>query len=497
MFDKALTFGGWPGLLLLLLGNVAGVSIWSICVLTRRYREAFYVSIMAFPFTFYAARAAGIRVYDAPDFDQRIGLSTLLILSLFLILLVTGRIRRPKDRLSRSIESLLWLFAISLTASQFASHEPFAAVMLSIGAAWQFVVLFYLLFSLIRRERDLFALLNSLFVFSLLNIVVRVVAKGERLIVPLSLQTAGDAAAFGAEAGRVGSGALGPGPQYAAYLAIFISLALGVYFATRKSIYLGYVALMFVELLNTFTRGGLFVLTLLLLLFWFKRTRSKAAAVGLLAVAVLIIAWPIVYKYAVFRGFSINVVGVGSFSLRMDLIKMFVSEYHFSWWGHGILKPTLFELAPWLIVPIHNTYLEVLDTCGPLTLLFFVALSIYMVLAAIRGCRLRMPRPGNEPLSTRLAPFVLIALLQWIVYANTTSTSILAYFPYEGMSVFWIVGFLPSLCFSMQRRAGAMVADRRRRMAVGRRSATLNLHPVANRRRRLVSDGTGPSETID
>jgi hypothetical protein len=486
MFEKALSFGGWPGLILLLVGNVAGIAVWSLCVFTRRYRLALYVSIVMFPFSFYAGRAAGVLAYAIPDWDQRIGLTTFLISMQFVVLLVTGQVERPGLRVGRWIEYLLWLFAITLTVSQFATHSPFSAIMLSIGAAWQYVALFYLLTSLIRREVDLLALLNAMFVFSILNIVVRVVAKGERVIIPLSLATAGESVTFGADAGRVGSGALGPAAAYAGYLAIFITLALGVYFATQKHIYLAYVALMFVELLNTFTRGGLFILALLALLLGFKRTRPAMFKVALAVTVFVAIGWPVIRRYAAFRGFSVNVMEVGNFSLRMDLTNMFLHNYHFSWWGGGILKPTLFELAPWLIVPIHNAYLELLDTCGALTFGVFVVLSLVLLFAAVRVCMLRALSDAGDGPSIRLAPFALIALLQWIVFANTTSTSILAYYPYEGTAVFWTVACLPLLCIAIRRRSSLMEAGARRRVAVRRRATRPRWRPVVACQRPVI-----------
>lgn len=463
MFDKVLAFGGWPGLVLLLGGTFFGTAAWLTCVVTGRYRSAFFVSIAIFPFSFYAGRAAGVRAFSAPDFDQFLGLTTLLLLTLFIILVATGRVRRGHGMLATSIEVILWIFAIALTASQLATHTALEGLFLSIGAAWQFVALFYLLTSLVLKERDFLSLLNALFFFSLLNIVVRVVAKGESFFVRLSSPTAGDATTFGADVGRVGSGALGPAMSYAGYLAMFITLALGVYFMTRKPIYLLYIGLMLMELLNTFTRGGLFVLFLLALLVFFRQTRSATLRVILPFVGLLAVSWPVVGAYVVFRGFSFDVMDLSNFSLRVELTRRFLSEYQFSWWGNGILQPTMFELRPWLIVPVHNAYLEILDACGPVVFGLFVLLSVLVVFAAIRACRSGRARSLRHPGLNGIAPFVLIALLQWIAYANTTSTSILAYYPYEGTAVFWIVAVVPVLLLAMRRREALQTRDFRQR----------------------------------
>jgi hypothetical protein len=471
---KALIFGGWPGLILLLAGNAAAVGFYAFYVFCGRYRKALCTTIITFPFTFYAGRAAGILAYEIPDFDQRVGLSTFLVCGLFLIMLLRGKLRRPTGSLSRSIEWLVWIFAISVTIGQFVTHDAWAATFLSIGAAWQFLALFYVLVAVVRRDADVFALLNSLFLFSLFNVLVRVIAKGEPLIVSLSSSSAGTSGTFGSDAGRVGSGALGPAVSYAGYLTILITLALGVFFVSRRRIYLVYCVAMFVELLNTFTRGGLFVLGLLGLLLWFKRTRKIAVKVTIAAAIVLAIAWPFVYRYATLRGFSFQVTNVSTFQLRVELTKMFLNDYHFSWWGNGILRQTIFQLTPWLSVPIHNAYLEILDVCGIVPTIAFSLISILALVAAFRVASLHRTRGARA--SLRIAPFAFIALLQWIIFANTTSTSVLAYYPYEGTAIFWILIALPS-ALDRARRAGIPVSRAVRpamlHVAVDRRSPAM------------------------
>jgi len=476
MLEKALLYGGWPGFVLLLVGNCVAAGAWLFYVVTKRYRRALYVTFMAFPFTFYAGRAAGLLAFGIPDFDQRVGLSTFMIIALFGVMLLAGKLRRAQKGLPRWIEYCTWLYVVTLTIGQFVTHDAWAAAFLSIGAAWQYLCLLYLLVSLVRRSSDIANLLNSLFVFSLFNILVRVVAKGESLIVSLSSPTAGSSGTFGAEAGRVGSGALGPGVSYAGYLAIFITLALGMYFNSRHKIYLVYIAMMFVELLNTFTRGGIFVLGVLVVLVSFRMTRKMLLRIAIPAFAVIAIAWPAIYRYATFRGFSVNVMNVQNFYLRLRLTQLYLQDYyHFSWWGNGILNQTVVEVTPWLLVPVHNAYLDILDTCGVLPFAAFILLSILAVVMAIRAVSLS--RYARFSPSIRLAPFVLVAMLQWIIFANTTSTSVLAYYPYEATAIWWILVSLPLIfarVVSLERRQhivrlqaprGALILPRRRRVA--------------------------------
>ena len=457
MIEKALTFGGWPGLVLLASGNGIGGLVWLFYMIRRRYRKAFYTLIMLFPFTFYAGRAAGIKAFEIPDFDQRVGLSTFLILAMFFVLLVRRRLRRPPRGVPRAIELFFWLYAISVTIGQFFTHDASAAVTLAIGSTWEFLALFYILISIIRHDHHIVALINSVFICSLLNILVRVVAKGESLFVSVSSANAGDATSFGADVGRVGSGALGPGASYAGYLAIFVTLALGMYFITRRWMYLCYVVMMLIEMVNTFTRGAFFVLGLLALLVCFQKTRKITLKIAGLIFATGAAAWPILRKYIEVRGFSFNPMNVNTFALRVRLTEMFFRDYHFSWWGNGILQQTFFELSPWLVVPIHNAYLEILDTCGILPFATFTVVTLLMAWYGFRVSTSRYMRARNL-FSVKIAPFAFIALLQWILFANTTSTSVLAYYPYEGIAMFWIVGTLPILIRTAGRNAHRIAA---------------------------------------
>src|SRR5258708_18812224 len=181
MIEKALSFGGWPGLALLLAGNVAGLSLWLFLVVTRRLRDALCVLIAISPFTYYFDRAIGIRIYGVDAFDQRLGLMPICLFILLGACVVRGRLRRPVRAVGRAIEFAMWLFAILLTVSQFAALSPRNAFLISVGAAWQFLILFYIVTSLVRQPRDVLSLINAIFVCSLLNILVRVVAKGENL----------------------------------------------------------------------------------------------------------------------------------------------------------------------------------------------------------------------------------------------------------------------------------------------------------------------------
>jgi len=343
----------------------------------------------------------------------------------------------------------MWCFSISVTVSQLVTHEVSSAILLSFGATWQFLIFFYLLISLLENEQDILQLLKAVFAMSLLNILVRVVAKGEPWILdPRSVRVSIDAATFGSEASRVGSGALGLAASYSGYLAILITLAFGVLWLTKKKKYVVYMAIAGVELLITFTRGGILVVSLFGLLVLFKRTRRYVLKVMFLSFITAIPLSGIIWSYLAARGFSLDFSKLGNVTDRIKLYSIFFDNYAFPFWGNGILNRTVFQLSPWRSAVVENTYVDVLESGGVLALFFFALISVYSVYVLIRLSRRREKITVWGKAS--LAPYFLVALIQWIVFANTTSTSIMAYFPYEGMAIFWIVCFSAAVFMNMR-----------------------------------------------
>lgn len=446
---KALSFGGVAGLVVLTAGGVTFTVVWVYLILSDRYRLALYWQIVGFPFTFYQGRAFGVVAhsldFEDSQFVQRLGATTLLLVAHVGMLLVRRRLLRPSSRVGRLQELLLLGYCVSLTASQLFTHSAGDALLLSLGAGWQFLALFYLMISLIRRRDDVLGLLNAIFVMALLNILLRVVAQGQSLVVAPSSALAGNVenlGTFGADVGRLGAGALGPAVSYAGYIAVLITLGLAAYWYTRRRLYLLFVAIEFVELLNTYTRGGLLVLPLLGGLVFFKDLRRDALKMGAVAVLVLLLALPWVMEYLSVRGIQWDLTKVENFADRLDLVVIYFSQYSFKPWGNGILLDTRLTLTPWWTTVVHNTYVAILDACGPLPFLLFATASVLAPALSLRlYARWRAGR--GRPRVAGLMPFVFIALVQWITFANTTSTSVLAYYPYEGTALFWIVSFLP------------------------------------------------------
>jgi len=442
LIAKALGGGGIVATVAAFLVAIAGGGYWLTQLAARRYKRVVNFSVAFLTFVYYGGQIVAITAFSVPTsdppYDQKLGLFTLMIFGLFFAMASGHALKRPVDRSGKVMEGLLWMYSSFITVSQVWNHSIGSAILLSIGAGWQYLMLFYVLISVIETEKDVLRFLNSLFVFSVVNTFFLVMTKGEPIIRSLSESASQESLREGTV------GALGPPVSAAVYLAVLITLALGAFHYTRKKRYLLYIAFVFVELLNTLTRGGIFILFLLAVLLLFDVGRPLVRRMWPL----FILAIPfvnVIWKYISFRGFNIDVTKEGNFVGRLAITAIYFRDfYHFSLVGNGISQNTVVDYFGWL-APLHNAYLEILDVCGAIVFLIFIAITIH----SLRSLILIYNRRGKaRPLSSgrsyiSLAPFFFVALLQWVVYANTTSTSVLSYYPYEGTAVFWLICFSP------------------------------------------------------
>jgi len=153
------------------------------------------------------------------------------------------------------------------------------------------------------------------------------------------------------------------------------------------------------------------------------------------------------------RGFSLDFSQIDNFTQRIELYWLFIDNYTFPFWGTGILNRTAFQLPTSRMALVENAYIDVLESGGVLPLLFFFLITIYSVYVLIRLCQSIEGTAGARPPTSSLIPFFLVASIQWIVFANTTSTSVMAYFPYEGMAIFWTVCFSAAVYMNIRNSA--------------------------------------------
>jgi len=272
-------------------------------------------------------------------------------------------------------------------------------------------------------------LIKSLQLFFLVNLFLRVFIDGE--VFAPNIQN---------ELTRVGSGALGPAVSYGGYLAILITLSLLKLAKEKKVFDYFLIILLFIELLGTYTRGGLILLPLLILIpFFIKREVPKKNSIMTVFFFILIITFFNTAFFGVFsaRSSSSSLVEDSSFLIRLELIVNFFAKYQTKLFGNGVGNPTYIKTGT-ATLPIHNTFIEILDQTGFLTFLIVIILVGYVL---YKLYKIKFER--KELYFYR--SFLLVSLLQWLIFANTTATSILYYYPYEATMIFWILLFSPFL----------------------------------------------------
>lgn len=443
LFEIALNTGGIISTITTIILAFGCAIYWLQLIEKNSHKEAFYFLIIFLTFSYYTTRILGITAYEyfadsgELEYIQKIGFTSLMIVVLYFSMLRANKIQKNKTIFVKNIELFLWLFSISLTITQFFNHSFLSALLLSFGASWQYLFLFYIIISLIKTDKDILSLINSIFIFSIINKLFLVITKGAPLIKSLNEE-------YSDVTIREGTiGALGPPMSAAGYLAIFLTLGIMAYYMTGKKRYLFYILFVFVEILNTFTRGGIFILFILGLLFFFSVGRQIFRRIAPFLILVVPF-YDIIWKYISFRGFNLDVTQESNFVARMALnVMYFQSYYTFSLIGNGILKNTMMNWLEWMPLPLHNAYLELLDVTGIIPFALFIVISFSSLVQLYK-----LNLFGENVLRTKkfsYISFLFIALLQWVIFANTTSTSIVAYYPYEGTILFWIICFSP--CF--------------------------------------------------
>ena len=408
--------------------------LWLLFI-KKDYLKALSLQIMAFPFTYKAKSAFAVLAYD-PGFGstpQKISVTTFLIIALFCILSFQRVIKRPKNREWRVFEKGLLIYAISLTVTQFFNHSFHSAVWLSIGGIWQFVFLFYILSSVIKSYDDITLLLNGLICFTFLNILMRYFSEEQALFQQL-----------GSDIIRVGAGAMGPAVSYGGYLAIMITITIALYRIKNNKLYLAITLFFFAELLNTFTRGAFLILFILLIIPAWKSERKFFSKTALILFPGLLIFGPKIWEYASYRGlsFAAKKVVISSVTNRYNLItNYFQDNFDFSFIGNGIGNLTPIWNG-YRFYPAHNITIALIDQVGIIVTIVFLFIFAHSFLIAFKKSKYDS---FTNTKKSELSLFVLIALIQWVVFANTTSTLLNWYYPYEASAIFWIILFLPCI----------------------------------------------------
>jgi O-Antigen ligase len=448
MEKAAIGSSGMYNIVVLVVIGIAA-PLWLFLLIRGDYLYALGLQIAVLPFSFRVANGFGISAYDEGTFVQRISLTTFFIVG-FLAWLWLSRVPlRPHPDL-RIFERLLVAFAVFTTVSQLANHDIFSALMLSIGGGWQFVFLFYVVCAVVRQPDDIKFVLKSIVIAFVIGIADRMASQGQGFLVEAAPNMAKLAPhAVAGDFVRVGSGAFGFAQSYGGYLS-FVSI-LGLYFVQteasriRQVLWVLAVLGLLFEMLNTFTRGATLALLFLFLLLMWKTTRPFFTKI-LIVSTVVMATWigSFLLDLATVRNLELNpsfILSDPNSTGRFDLWVQSLPHFFDNWGlGYGIGKPLMFYLQGYGEAVSHNVTLDLSQSVGGIATVLFLAM---FAISEVRVFRMsRGAEPGSEK---QLAIYLFVGLLAWFFFANSTSTSIVYYYPYEATMIFYIVMFFAVL----------------------------------------------------
>jgi len=372
----------------------------------------------------------GIVAYSTETHQEKISITTFLILIFFIYLLIIRLPLRRKNHSFLIFEKLLLTYAILTTISQFINHNPWNAFLLSISGVWQYVAFLYIISAIARSPNDIRFFIKCILGSILIGIIIRL---GSFDVNFLNLQASGEYV-------RVPGGAFGSAINYGGYLAFTIILAIYLIRSSKsRKARLGLfliTGIMIFELLNTFTRGAWLSLFFLALLPLWKEQRRFIFRHLAFIIPILILFSTQLINLVTSRGLYLDsrIFQLRHVQDRMILFKLGIPHFFDNFgFGYGIGKSLHFQIGKRYEVS-HNILLEMSQTIGALATLAFLLMFFFIIWRLFK-----LSKKSKNIVLKILSPFLIIALLAWFFFANTTSTSIVYYYPYEATLLFYSV----------------------------------------------------------
>ena len=351
-----------------------------------------------------------------------------LIIFILLIFILLHKNYKLRTKTEKQFEKLLWTFAITGTLTQFINHSFFSAFWLSIGAFWQWVALFYILSAILTEKKYAIKILKYIPFAIIIGIVFRIGSGGQTFLNILT----------GSQRFRVSS-TFGPAVSYGGYLAI---VAISIFYIikvadtkNKKIFWVIIFLIIFNEMLQTMTRGAYIAFSLFILLFIWKTERRHMIIILSAGVLSVPIIWKYIYALITYRQFSI--VGIGNipgvyqrfFAWQQNLPKIFT---HYGL-GNGIGKVEEITFGPGIYLTPHNMLLSMCQQIGFFSTLFFIIMYIFVIKKGIQNSLIKI--------KYNMYPYLVVMLIAFFIFANTTNTSILAYYPYSSILIFYLFFF--------------------------------------------------------
>jgi hypothetical protein len=314
---------------------------------------------------------------------------------------------------------------------------------------WQFVALFYVISMIIHSEEDARHILKYMVLSVLIGIIVRIGTSGQIFTF-----------LWGGTFARLdGTTAFGPAVSYGGYLAFIIIICTYLIRSSQKVkialLWIFVMIILFFEMLNTFTRGAYLSLCFIVLLALWKSERRFMVKLGVLILPVFIVFWPFVSGLLTVRPIYLNdkLFTIPSVVERLGLMELALPHFFDNMglgYGIGIGLPFA-GIVKGSEVGVHSLILELSASVGGIASLIFLIIYCY---AMYRLILLSKAQQGFV-----VSKFLVVALASWFFFANTTSTSIFYYFPYEGTMLFYIVLFM-SVVLCVKKRTAFRKKDK-------------------------------------
>lgn len=440
LIEKSVTSAGGTFNLVIIAISLLLVPLYVILLLRGSMVTVMSLYIICLPaiYRFRGFWAIEVRPnnYQAPEL---VSVTTFLIFLFLIVFFARGYKLRKPGNFYRTIEYLLWGYVILGTISQFVNLDISGAFWLSLKSLWQYLALFYLLSGAINNRNDINLILKAIVISIFIGIVFRQGTHG----VGFTFEDLN-----GGGLVRIDGGAFGPAVSYGGYLAfvsvISLYLARSAHKWFQRLLWLLLMALILFELINTHTRGAMLSLVLIPILLLFPNERKFISLTILAGTLILILSGviPELLNLASQRNFSLSfsLLNDQSAQIRFELWKLSLPHV-FDRFGFGYGIGNALNMNVQGIersLPSHNLLLESTQYVGAFSALCFLVL--YVVTLARAGLF------ANR--SSRLA-YSFVGLSVWFVFANTTSTSILYYYPCEATILMFTILFLTQLDISL------------------------------------------------
>ncbi len=402
-----------------------------------QYKFAFAATVVAFALLGRTSRLGGIAAWDNGEgYTQVIALTHAMIFSLAFALVVSRHSIHNEFQLKVFIGMVA--FATLGTISQLFTHAFPSSILLSVGSLWVYVAVAYIVFVLFEGFSGIQELATIVMLSLLLGVGLRIATTGQGFF----------AVTLSDELYRINGFAFGPSVSYAGYLtvaAVFaIALAMFESSTFRRIILVVAATLLVAEVASTGTRGAM--LSVLLVPIGIAATRRyklSAGMFGLLGLATIIL-WPKISIVLEARPIYIDgrVNTIPQWLERVELWRLNAPHFFDNFgFGYGIGRQLNHALSSsGVYTPSHNTFLDLSQQVGAAATLVLLGVIIAVV---VRGAKESLLL--KDARSRTLAMLSLTALFSWLFTANTTSTSLVWFYPIEGTSIFYITLFAVAL----------------------------------------------------